>query len=114
VTVVNNALNVERLEHLDLVGVRSHVQPRQGQRRAIGLPVAARLREGIVRPVTITVVIGVVVLVCRVVPVCFEVAENFAISGAVAMAERRTFHSTPSNMAERDKFDEPTYAVSSR
>jgi hypothetical protein len=27
------------------------------------------------------------------------------------MADSRTFHSTPSNMADRERFEEPTYAV---
>ena len=41
-------------------------------------------------------------------------ARNFSSRAGVPTRERRTFHSTPSSSAARDKLDEPTYAVSKR
>lgn len=70
VTVVDNALNVEQLQHLRLVGVGPHFQSRQGQGDSIGLPAAGRLRECIIESVTIS--IRVVALECCVVPVRLE------------------------------------------
>jgi hypothetical protein len=41
-----------------------------------------------------------------------KVARNFSSKLGVATLARRTFHSTPSSSAARDRFDDPTYAVS--
>ncbi len=41
-----------------------------------------------------------------------NVARNFSSRVGVATPESRTFHSTPSSRAARDRFDDPTYAVS--
>ncbi len=39
-------------------------------------------------------------------------APNLFRRPGVAIRDRRTFHSTPSNRAARDRFEDPTYAVS--
>src|SRR6476620_7958003 len=41
-----------------------------------------------------------------------KVASNLLIKPGVATDESRTFHSTPSSSAARERFEEPTYAVS--
>ena len=70
VAVVDGALDVQRLQHLLLVGVGTDFQPREGERYSVVLATAGRLRERVVE--TVAIPVRVVALEGRVVPVGVE------------------------------------------
>src|SRR5690606_23335384 len=69
VVVVDRALDLELLEHLLLVGVRADLEARETQRGCCGLPTGSGRQRSIE---ALRILIGVVVDVRRVIPVCLE------------------------------------------
>ena len=69
-TIVDDSLDLEGVQHVLLVGERSDVEARQRQRCPVVLLLAGRLGQCVVKPVAVA--IGVVGLEARVVPVGVE------------------------------------------
>lgn len=73
---VNDALDLELVEHLLLVRVGTNLQARECQGHSVVEPLAGRFGQGVVQPVAVGV--GVVTLEGRVVPVAVERREELS------------------------------------
>ncbi len=71
---VNDALDLELVEHLLLVGVRTHLEARECQSHPVVKPLSGCLGERIVELVAVGV--GVIALECRVAPMAVEGGEE--------------------------------------
>ena len=106
--VVDQALDVELLEHLRLVGVGRTSSPERARGRWRCRPAErepGRRRGGPRRGRGRSARTS-----GR--PSSSNVAPNFLQQRRLETADRRTFHSTPSRRAARERLVEPTYAVS--
>jgi len=79
VPAVNDALDLELVEHLLLVGVRAYLEAREGQRYPVAKAFAGCFGEGVVQPVAVRR--GVVRLERRVVPIAVERGEELLQQG---------------------------------
>ncbi len=104
--LMDAAFHVERIQHCLLVREGTHLKAGQGDGYPIVRCPACGLRQRVVQPVPVA--LGVVGLETRVVPIGVEGCFEFLSNAGVPTRESRTFHSTPSSNAARERLDDPT------